>query len=82
MDLLEEREYSVVVEYSSISTFPERRIGDMGGGALRLGAWQVRDPAIVLAEAVRTASEADTVILCIGSDGERESEGFDRSSMK
>lgn len=54
----------------------------MGGGALRLGVSPVVPPEVALADAVKAASEADSVILCIGTDGERESEGFDRKDMK
>lgn len=74
--------YQVTIEYSNLSTFPDRRPADIGGGALRIGVCRVTDPTQLIAEAVEVASKVDTVILCLGTDQERESEGFDRADMK
>lgn len=82
VDLKEGEEYKVEIVYSPISTFPERTPGDLGGGAVRLGVTQVVDPEVTLADAAKIASEADTVILCVGTDGEWESESYDRKDMK
>jgi beta-glucosidase len=74
--------YHISVEYSSLSTFPDRKAADLGGGVLRIGACRVVNNSELIAEAVKLASSVDTVILCVGTDQERESEGFDRKDMK
>ena len=74
--------YEILVEYSNISSLPERSVADLGGGILRLGVCPVADLEVLLKNAIRAASAADTVISCIGTDQEHESEGWDRNDMK
>ncbi len=50
-----------------------------GGAVMRLG-WRSADGSLVT-EAVRAASAADAVVLCVGLNGLIESEGFDRTSL-
>ncbi|KAJ0418579.1 glycosyl hydrolase family 3 N terminal domain-containing protein [Aspergillus carlsbadensis] len=75
------RQYKVSVQYSCISALPDRQPGHLGGGILRVGARLAVERADLVAEAVRLASAADVVVLCLGTDSERETEGFDRTTM-
>ncbi|KAL2838660.1 beta-glucosidase precursor [Aspergillus pseudodeflectus] len=75
------RRYKVSIQYSCISALPDRQPGHLGGGILRIGARPAVEKAELLAEAVQMASTADVVILCLGTDSERETEGFDRKTM-
>ncbi|KAL3441430.1 glycoside hydrolase superfamily [Aspergillus insuetus] len=75
------RQYKVTIQYSCISALPDRQPGHLRGGVLRIGARLAVDKADLLAEAVQLASTADVVILCLGTDSERETEGFDRTTM-
>ncbi|KAL3471517.1 glycosyl hydrolase family 3 N terminal domain-containing protein [Aspergillus californicus] len=75
------QQYKVSIQYSCISALPDRQPGLLGGGILRIGARLVVEKADLLAEAVQLASAADVVILCLGTDSERETEGFDRITM-
>lgn len=76
------RQYEIMVEYSNISSLPDRSIADIGGGILRLGVCPVVDAETLLNKAIQLASSADTVICVIGTDQEHESEGWDRKDMK
>jgi beta-glucosidase len=76
------RQYKVSIQYTCISAFPDRQPGHLGGGILRIGARLAVDKADLVAEAVQLASAADVVILCLGTDSERETEGFDRTTMR
>jgi beta-glucosidase len=62
----------VVVEFSALA----RR----GQGALKLGC-RSPEPPDLLERAVAAAAEADVAVLVVGTTGEWESEGHDRSSM-
>ncbi|KAH6712483.1 glycoside hydrolase superfamily [Leptodontidium sp. MPI-SDFR-AT-0119] len=75
------KSYKISIRYSCISSFPHRKPGDLAGGILRVGARLVSSNADLIKEAVQAASKSDTVILCLGTDGDRESEGFDRTHM-
>ena len=74
--------YDIQVEYSNISSLPERSVADLGGGILRLGVSPVIDPDVLFKDAIEAAAAADTVACCIGTDQKHESEGWDRSDMK
>ncbi|KAL2839432.1 glycoside hydrolase superfamily [Aspergillus pseudodeflectus] len=75
------RQYKVAIQYSCISALPDRQPGHMGGEILRIGARLAVEQADLRAEALQLASTADVVILCLGTDSERETEGFDRTTM-
>jgi beta-glucosidase len=62
----------VVVEFSALA----RR----GQGALKVGC-RAPDPPDLLERAVAAAAEADATVLVVGTTGEWESEGHDRTSM-
>ena len=62
----------VMVEFSALA----RR----GQGALKVGC-RHPEPSELLERAVAAAAEADAVVLVVGTTGEWESEGHDRSSM-
>ncbi|KIW93702.1 uncharacterized protein Z519_05016 [Cladophialophora bantiana CBS 173.52] len=76
------RQYEVVTEYSNISTLSDRTAADLAGGILRLGVCQVISPEALLNDALEAAALANTVICCVGTDQEHESEGWDRKNMK
>ncbi|KIX95106.1 uncharacterized protein Z520_09022 [Fonsecaea multimorphosa CBS 102226] len=76
------QQYGIVVEYTNTSSLQDRSIFDVGGGILRVGVCPVVDPEKLLREAVDAATSADTVICCVGTDLEHESEGWDRKDMK
>jgi beta-glucosidase len=62
----------VTVEFS---TRPGR-----DGGGLRIG-WRAPEPPDLLDRAVAAAAAADAVVLVVGTSGEWESEGHDRTAM-
>ncbi len=62
----------VTVEFST-------RAGREGGG-LRIG-WEAPEPRDLLDRAVTAAAAADAVVLVVGTSGEWESEGHDRTTM-
>ncbi len=62
----------VTVEFST-------RAGREGGG-LRIG-WEAPEPPDMLDRAVAAAAAADAVVLVVGTSGEWESEGHDRTTM-
>lgn len=67
------KEYKVVVEYYQAG----------GDAIIRLAAQKhegkVEDPESYLTTAIETAKKADVVILCVGFNNEKESEGSDRT---
>lgn len=76
------RSYRVSIQYSCISSFPNRKPVDLGGGILFIGARRTANNSeLLIAEAARVASEADIAIVCLGMDKDKESEGFHRSDM-
>lgn len=82
MTLKADTEYRISIQYSCISSFPDRKPGDIGAGVLRIGARLKVENSNLIADAVRLASETDIVVLCLGTDGEKETEGFDRADMR
>ncbi|OQV01838.1 PA14 domain-containing protein [Cladophialophora immunda] len=76
------RQYEIVTEYSNISSLPNRTGTSLGGGILRVGVCRVVSPEALLNDALEAAALADTVICCVGTDQEHESEGWDRKDMK
>ena len=61
----------VTVEFSTRAGRPE-------GGGLRIG-WEAPEPPDLLDRAVTAAAAADAVVLVVGTSGEWESEGHDRT---
>lgn len=76
------RSYDILVEYSSISSLREGEATALGAGILRIGALAVQDADQVMEDAVTAAQKAEVVLLCVGTDQERESEGYDRVDMR
>ncbi|EED16123.1 beta-glucosidase precursor, putative [Talaromyces stipitatus ATCC 10500] len=77
------RAYEIYVDFGSIATYTLEvaSTAPFGGGGLRLGCTRVFDPQGEIQKAVALAKAAEQVVLCIGLNGEWESEGFDRDNM-
>ncbi|KAG8986365.1 hypothetical protein FRB90_004056 [Tulasnella sp. 427] len=52
-----------------------------GGPGVRLGAAEMLEPQVALAEAEALAKEADVAVVVVGLNGDWESEGFDRKTL-
>jgi beta-glucosidase len=72
VELVAGRPVDVVVEFSALAP--------RGQGALKIGC-RPPDPPDLLERAVAAAADADAAVLVVGTTGEWESEGHDRSSM-
>ncbi|KAK7204563.1 glycoside hydrolase superfamily [Myxozyma melibiosi] len=81
-ELIGGKSYTIRVDFGSAmsSTLPSIT-GDVPGGGLKLGVVKVNDPNIEIQKAIEAAADADQVVVCIGLNGEFESEGFDRPDM-
>lgn len=77
------KEYRVVVKWGCSKTSALKATGvvDFGQGGLRFSGCPKLDPAQAIQDAVQVAQSVDQVVLCIGTSGEWESEGQDRTSM-
>lgn len=71
--------YNIKVEFGSGIT--SKISTDFGEGGLQVGITKVIDPEIEIQHAAVLAKTHDNVILCIGLNGEWESEGYDRDDM-
>jgi beta-glucosidase len=71
-DLVAERPVELAIEFSNQDS------GMLSG--VKVGC-KLKDPPDLMDRAVALAAEADAVVLVVGTSGEWESEGFDRSSM-
>ncbi len=71
--------YKIKVEFGSGVT--SKISTDFGAGGLQVGITKVIDPEIEVHHAAELAKTHDNVILCIGLNGEWESEGYDRDDM-
>ncbi|RCK67058.1 putative beta-glucosidase I [Candida viswanathii] len=75
--------YKITVEFGSAPTYT---LGGRGaeyfGGGINLGMAKVIDDKDEIAHAVEIAKSVDKVVLCIGLNGEWESESYDRPHMK
>lgn len=54
----------------------------LGGSALRIGGQEVLDADLAVEQSVAIAAAADVAILVIGLNGDWESEGYDRTTLK
>ncbi|KAH8881964.1 glycoside hydrolase [Thozetella sp. PMI_491] len=77
------RSYRILVQWGCSKTTKLKAEGviDFGLGGLRFSGCPKLDPARAVQEAVEIAGSVDQVVLCIGTSGEWESEGQDRTSM-
>ncbi|MEO8693873.1 MAG: glycoside hydrolase family 3 C-terminal domain-containing protein [Acidimicrobiales bacterium] len=73
VDLEEDCDHRIVVEYSSASSVPLQGI---------IVGLRPQPPSDLLDRAVIAASAADAVIVVVGTSDEWESEGFDRQSLQ
>lgn len=77
------KQHRLFVEYSTAPTSNLKHHGvvSFGPGGVRLGGCRQLDAERGTEEAVKLASEADQVVVCVGLTGDWESEGFDRPHM-
>lgn len=77
------KSYNVLVRWGCDKTSGLKVPGVVafGQGGMRLGACPRLDPKQALQEATDLAKSVDQVVLCVGTSGEWESEGQDRTSM-
>lgn len=52
-----------------------------GGPGVRLGASEMLEPQVALAQAEALAKEADVAVVVVGLNGDWESEGYDRKTL-
>lgn len=79
LNLQKGKAYKVRVEYGSGPTSDIK--ADFGSGGLQIGVAKAFDQDEEIKHAVELAASHDKVVLCIGLNGEWESEGYDRSDM-
>ncbi|KAF5004879.1 hypothetical protein FDECE_8661 [Fusarium decemcellulare] len=77
------KRYNVLVRWGCDQTSNLKVSGvvDFGQGGIRLGGCPRLEQASALNEAVELAKSVDQVVLCVGTSGEWESEGQDRTNM-
>ncbi|KAK5199921.1 beta-glucosidase [Exophiala xenobiotica] len=77
------KRYQVLVQFTTAPSSKLRVSGatQMGVGGLQIGGCPRYDAAALLSEAVSLAKQVDQVVLCVGLNGEWESEGWDRQTM-
>lgn len=73
------KSYKFRVEYGSGPT--SQTASDFGAGGMQVGIAKKIDENEEIAHAAQLAKEHDKVVLCIGLNGEWESEGYDRENM-
>ncbi|KAI5456702.1 putative glycosyl hydrolase [Mariannaea sp. PMI_226] len=75
--------YRIHVDYGTAPTSNLKLHGvvSFGPGGLRLGGCRQIDPEEAIQEAVKLAEQVDQVVVCVGLNGDWESEGFDRPDM-
>lgn len=78
--------YKIHVDYGTAPTsnLKVKNVVSFGPGGLRLGGAKRIDPTEGIDEAVKLASDTDRfdqVVVCVGLNGDWESEGFDRPHM-
>lgn len=75
--------YRIYVEYGTAPTSNLKLHGvvSFGPGGLRLGGCRRIDPEQAIQHAVDLAAQVDQVVVCVGLNGDWESEGFDRPHM-
>ncbi|KAF4335656.1 beta-glucosidase [Fusarium beomiforme] len=77
------KSYNVVVRWGCDKTSDLKVSGvvDFGQGGMRLGGCPRLEPQKALQDAVELAKSVEQVVLCVGTSGEWESEGQDRTNM-
>lgn len=77
------KEYRILVKWGCSKTSELKISGgvDFGQGGLRFSGCPKLDADAAVTEAVKVAKSVDQVVLCIGTSGEWESEGQDRTNM-
>lgn len=83
--LVKDKKYNIRIEFGSGKTYTitkEEGVGFGGNGAIAFGFAKVIDPGEEILNAVNLAKSHDKVILCIGTNGEWESEGYDRENIE
>lgn len=78
------RPYRLLVKWgcSKTSELKVEGVVDFGQGGLRFSACPKLDAKKAVAEAVEVARSVEQVVLCVGTSGEWESEGQDRTNMR
>lgn len=81
--LEQSRTYTVLLQFGSGLTQTVRKKGStaMRGGGVRVGAALKTDPQEEIEKAVQLAEQFEQVVICVGLNGDWESEGFDRPDM-
>jgi beta-glucosidase len=75
--------YKIRIEFTSAPTFTLKLDTFVPGhGSLRVGGAKVIDDQEEIKKSVQLAKEHDQVIICAGLNGDWETEGTDRASMK
>jgi len=76
--------HDILVEFCNVRApapnDPDEAVMDSNPG-VRLGGQEVVDPDVLMAEAVRLASEADAVVAVVGLNADWETEGYDRTTL-
>lgn len=78
------KEYNVRIEFGSGPTYTLTQtegVNFSGAGCIAFGAARVIDDDEEISRASELAKSVDKVILCVGTNGEWESEGYDRSDI-
>ncbi|KAL8243583.1 hypothetical protein R6Q59_009841 [Mikania micrantha] len=75
--------YSIVVKFGTLPTMKIKATGapSFGAGGLRVGLHRKVELQTEIQRAVDLAKSVDQVVLCIGLNGDWESEGYDRQNM-
>lgn len=77
------KDYRILVQWGCSKTSKLKVSGmvDFGQGGLRFSGCPKLDAAAAIQEAVQVAKSVDQVVLCVGTSGEWECEGQDRTTM-
>ncbi|KAF7549719.1 hypothetical protein G7Z17_g6190 [Cylindrodendrum hubeiense] len=77
------KEYRILVQWgcSKTSSLKVSGMVDFGQGGLRFSGCPKLDASAAIQEAVQVAKSVDQVVLCVGTSGEWECEGQDRTTM-
>ncbi|RMZ81505.1 hypothetical protein DV738_g2298, partial [Chaetothyriales sp. CBS 135597] len=76
--------YDILVRFGTLPLTKLHSTGStsFGAGGIRLGLEKRIDYKVELDRAVKLAKEVDQVVLCVGLNGDWESEGWDRPDMR
>ncbi|KAK7207651.1 glycoside hydrolase superfamily [Myxozyma melibiosi] len=76
------KSYNIKVHFGSAKTTKLKSNSvSFAGGGLRVGVGRVIDEEAEILRAIEVAKGVDQVVVCVGTNGDWESEGFDRSNM-